>query len=212
MKLSEYIKKYRVEHGLSGRKLAEKMGYSNAYLSLVENEKQKNVGIDFLTALAKTVGLSLDQLLSELDDMNVELNRPDGARSAPDLNFMKSITILGPSACGTPITAQRQYDHITIQRASRADFALIAEGKSMTGCGIMDGSLVLFQNAEIVDNGVIAAVTVDDSTTIKRFYRYGDTVVLKPCNPDYDEQEYSGDTLETIHVFGRAIACLTGFE
>lgn len=82
----------------------------------------------------------------------------------------------------------------------------------MTGCGILDGSMVFFRETEAVNNGEIAAVTVDNSTTIKRFYQYGDMVILKACNPEFDDQEYSGDELMDIHVFGKAVACMTGLN
>lgn len=137
---------------------------------------------------------------------------PPGSQIAPDLTELSRIPVLGHTACGSPIPAIREYDYACVNRALKADFALIAEGKSMTGCGIMDGSLVLFQKTESVDNGTIAAVTVGDATTIKKFYQYGDTVVLKPCNPDYPEQEYTEEELDSIHVFGQIIACLTDYS
>lgn len=123
----------------------------------------------------------------------------------PDLSFLEKIPLLGSSACGLPIQANREYDYIDIGPAKRADFALTAEGRSMVNAGILDGSIVLFEETERVDNGTIAAVTVGDSTTIKKFYQYGDTVILRPCNPEFQDQEYSGDDLEMIHVFGRAV-------
>lgn len=211
MNLSEYIKSYRKEHGLSGRRFAEMVGCSNAYISLIEHEKQKNVSIDFLNSVAKTTGVSLNSLLEEVDDMEVKLNADTPELPVPDLSNLKNVPVLGPSACGNPIEAIREYDYVEIDAAINADFALIAEGRSMTGCGIADGSLVLFKDAVSVENGQIAAVTVDNSTTIKRFYQYGDTVILRPCNPDYEDQEYSGDVLDQVHVFGKAVACLTKF-
>ena len=211
MKLAEYVKEYRLKHKLSGRKFAEKVGCSNAYISYIESGKQTNFSTDFLASLAKAMNITLDKLLDDVDNMTADLRKRPPTEPVPDLSYMKSIPVLGASACGSPIEAIREYDYVEVDSAIHADFALKAEGRSMTGCGIMDGSLVLCQEAEMVENGQIAAVTIDNATTIKRFYRYGDVVVLKPCNPDYDEQEYSGSELDALHVFGRVVACLTKY-
>lgn len=211
MKLSEYIKLYRKEHRLSGRKFAEMVGCSNAYISLIESDKQKNVSIDFLKKVATTTGVTLDALLESVDDMTAELPKKGPGLPVPDLAFVKKLPLIGATACGSPIEAVREYEYVEVDAASKADFALRAEGKSMTGCGIMDGSLVLLQETSMVENGQIAAISVDDSTTIKRFYRYGDSIVLRPCNPEYEDQEYSGSELDTIRIFGKVIACINTY-
>ena len=211
MRLSKYIKAYREEHNLSGRKFAEMVGCSNAYISLIESGKQKNVSIDFLKNVASTTGVSLDMLLETVDDMTAKLQNENKSHPIPGLSFIKKLPLLGSTACGKPIEAVREYEYVEVELASKADFALRAEGKSMTGCGIMDGSLVLLQETNEVENGQIAAISVGNATTIKKFYQYGDTVILRPCNPDYEEQEYRGEDLEMIHVFGKVIACLNRY-
>lgn len=210
MKLADYIKQYRTEHNISGRRFAEMVGCSNAYISQIENGKQTNFSVDFLNAVAKATGVPMKFMLSQIDNVTAELNTRSPAEAesmipVPDLSFLEEIPLLGSSACGLPIQANREYDYIDIGPAKRADFALTAEGRSMVNAGILDGSIVLFEETERVDNGTIAAVTVGDSTTIKKFYQYGDTVILRPCNPEFQDQEYSGDDLEMIHVFGRAV-------
>lgn len=175
--------------------------------------------IDKIEMMAKFFGIEKKDLVEKYS-LNTSASQgksndetlPPGSQIAPDLTELSRIPVLGHTACGSPIPAIREYDYACVNRALKADFALVAEGKSMTGCGIMDGSLVLFQKTESVDNGTIAAVTVGDATTIKKFYQYGDTVVLKPCNPDYPEQEYTEEELDSIHVFGQIIACLTDYS
>lgn len=55
----------------------------------------------------------------------------------------------------------------------------------MIGAGIQDGDVVYIRQQPEVENGQIAAVIVGDNseTTLKRFYRIGDTVTLNPENP-----------------------------
>lgn len=74
MNLSEYIIKYRKEHGLSQRQFAKQCGVSNGYISMVENEANPKTGqpikpsAALLLKLARGVGKSLDELLLEIDD------------------------------------------------------------------------------------------------------------------------------------------------
>lgn len=222
MRIGQMIKNYRVEHGLSMRAFANLSGISPSYVSKLESDTQNKLSLTLpkIAQIAKALGLSADELLATMDDTQIQLSSPKPSRSAlppeafpvPDLSGLKKIPILGSSACGLPIEAIRSYDYIEVDSALKADFALFAEGRSMTGCGILDGSMVFFRETEAVNNGEIAAVTVDNSTTIKRFYQYGDMVILKACNPEFDDQEYSGDELMDIHVFGKAVACMTGLN
>lgn len=225
MRIGEIIAQYRKEHNLSLRAFAERTGISRSYINTIENDvdNTRAITINKIGQLAKGMNMTSDELLDIMDEetpVNVSGFNHTAARSAlppgafpiPDLSGLKKIPILGSSACGLPIEAIRSYDYIEVDSALKADFALFAEGKSMTGAGIMDGSMVFFRETEAVNNGEIAAVTVDNSTTIKRFYQYGETVILRACNPEFDDQEYSGDELMGIHVFGKAVACMTGLN
>jgi repressor LexA len=49
--------------------------------------------------------------------------------------------------------------------------------------GILDGDYVVIEKSEIANNGDIVVALVDDNlATLKRFYKEGDKVVLKPAN------------------------------
>lgn len=219
--VKERLNKALSEKGVTAAELSRRTGISKGSISQYKNGVV-NPKQDRIYLIANALGVSeawlmgYDVSMSKSEDSP----RPKSSRSAlppeafsvPDLSGLKKIPILGSSACGSPIEAIREWDYIEVEKATGADFALIAEGKSMTGCGIMDGSMVLFRETSMVDNGQIAAVTVENATTIKRFYRYGDSIVLRACNPDFDDQEYRGDELMMIHVFGRAVACLTGLN
>lgn len=218
MEVKEIIKKRRQELGLTIADVADACGVSEATVSRWENGRIANMKRSRIADLAKALQISPSVIIGteeaepESEPKPARSALPPGAFPVPDLSGLKKIPILGSSACGLPIEAIRSYDYIQVNSALRADFALFAEGKSMTGAGIMDGSMVFFRETEAVNNGEIAAVTVDNSTTIKRFYQYGNTVILRACNPEFDDQEYSGDELMDIHVFGKAVACMTGLN
>lgn len=54
----------------------------------------------------------------------------------------------------------------------QADFCLRARGDSMIGARIYDGDIVFIQQQDMVDDGEIAAVIIDDEATLKRVNYY----------------------------------------
>ena len=61
---------------------------------------------------------------------------------------------------------------------------------------------------EIVDNGQIAVVLIEDEATVKRvFYdRESDILTLMPENPVYRPMRYMGAELDQIRILGRVVA------
>jgi repressor LexA len=60
----------------------------------------------------------------------------------------------------------------------------------------------------VVNNGKIAAVIIEDESTLKRMYYYPDAgkLVLNAENPKYEPLVYVGDELNQIHILCKAIA------
>ena len=73
----------------------------------------------------------------------------------------------------------------------------------MINAGINNGDLVLIRPTATVENGEIALVVVNDSSTIKRFYKRGDQITLAPENAAHTPQIY--DKSDHIRVLGRFI-------
>ena len=114
---------------------------------------------------------------------------------------------LGTIACGTPIMSEENFDGFDLTPDTiDCDFTLIAQGDSMIGARIHDGDIVYVKHQEVVDNGQIAVVMIDDEKTLKRFYKNGDKVTLLPENPAYEPMVYVGQELENIRILGRAVA------
>lgn len=62
-------------------------------------------------------------------------------------------------------------------------YALQVKGNSMIEDGILDGDYVVIEKSEIANNGDIVVALVDDNlATLKKFYKEGEKVVLKPAN------------------------------
>ena len=80
MKLGDIIKKYREDHGLSLRAFSDLSGVSNSYLSMLESGKHPRSGrpivptLTKLNQLADAMGLRVDDLIQEMDDMPVKID------------------------------------------------------------------------------------------------------------------------------------------
>ena len=69
----------------------------------------------------------------------------------------------------------------------RTSYVLQVKGSSMIEDGILDGDFVVIEKTETAKNGDIVVALVDESlATLKRFYKEGDKIVLKPANSQMD--------------------------
>lgn len=101
MKLSEVIKKYREENGLSLRAFAKRSGVTQTTIANIERE-QNNHGnpfvptIETLVGIATAMGMSLNDLLHIIGDEDVYITETDQLRDMlkddPDLRWMLSTT------------------------------------------------------------------------------------------------------------------------
>ncbi|MDR2402695.1 MAG: transcriptional repressor LexA [Spirochaetaceae bacterium] len=120
-------------------------------------------------------------------------------------NLFVYVPILGAVAAGLPVQEEENWDGvIPIQRSllkKQGDFfAVRVRGDSMEGAGILDGDLAVIQKQDVVRNGEIAVVMVDDAMTLKRFFKESSRVRLQPANSKY-KTIYS----QNVRVLGRVV-------
>ena len=100
------------------------------------------------------------------------------------------IPIVGTITAGEPILAVENIeDYFPMQPdfiSSRDTFMLHVRGESMINAGIMDGDLVIIQQQPTADNGDIVVAMIDDSATVKRFYKEDGHYRLQPENDAMD--------------------------
>ena len=110
-------------------------------------------------------------------------------------NFNLSQSILAPIVgevrCGQPIFAQENIESIyqlpTEIFGKENIFLLHARGDSMEGVGIRDGDILVVKKCESAENGDIVVALIDDSATVKTFYKKKDYIVLHPENEKYND-------------------------
>ncbi len=118
------------------------------------------------------------------------------------------LPVLGQIAAGQPILATEVYDEtdrivVSVGGKYSAEelFALRVNGESMINIGILDGDVIVVHRTPQADNGDIVVAMVDDSATVKRFFREDGHFRLQPEN----------DTMEPIYadevaILGKVIA------
>ena len=128
----------------------------------------------------------------------------------------QGIPVLGAIAAGglvEPFTeAVEQLDFTSLFLPPKT-FALRVIGDSMIEDLITEGDVVIMRpvpDPELVKNGTIVAARVDGhGTTLKRFYRLGDRVTLKPANTKYKPIEV---TARQVQVQGTLIGVWRGYN
>ena len=97
-----------------------------------------------------------------------------------------SIPLVGRVTAGQPILAEENLDDfIPVPDMMLGDgdhFILRVIGESMVDAGIMDGDFVVVRKQSSANNGDIVVTMVDDSATVKRFYKEGGHFRLQPEN------------------------------
>ena len=122
-----------------------------------------------------------------------------------------NVPIVGQVAAGEPILAEQNitnYFPIPVEfMPNNETFLLTVKGESMINAGILDGDMVLVESTSIVSNGDMAVALVDDSATVKTFYKEEGIYRLQPEN----------DTMEPIivsevEILGKVIGVFRFFE
>ena len=108
----------------------------------------------------------------------------------PASGATRRVPIMGKTTAGLPALALENPEGFLTVDASAVKgenvFALQVEGDSMIEKRIFDGDYALIRQQPTVEDGESALVLIDgEEATIKRFYRHGKDVELKPANPAY---------------------------
>lgn len=64
-------------------------------------------------------------------------------------------------------------------------FCVRATGESMKGAGILPGDILIVDRSLTAKHGSIVIAVVDNELTVKRLYKQGGRVALRPENPDF---------------------------
>ena len=103
---------------------------------------------------------------------------------------MTSIPIIGTVAAGQPILAAENiegYFPVPVDMVPNAEtFILKVKGDSMINAGIFSGDQIFVERTNVARNGDMVVALVDDSATVKTFYKEQGHVRLQPENDTMD--------------------------
>ena len=97
-----------------------------------------------------------------------------------------NVPIVGTVTAGEPILAVENIEgYFPISPEflkNKQTFMLKVHGESMINAGILDGDFVLVEQSAVADNGDIVVALLEDSATVKRFYKEEGIFRLQPEN------------------------------
>ncbi|WP_024616009.1 transcriptional repressor LexA [Clostridium sp. Ade.TY] len=100
---------------------------------------------------------------------------------------MIDIPIVGNITAGLPILATENVEDtfslpIDFVKHNNELFMLKVNGNSMINAGINNGDLAIIEKTQYASNGDIVVALIDDSSTIKRFFKENNNIRLQPEN------------------------------
>ncbi len=104
---------------------------------------------------------------------------------------MINIPIVGNITAGAPILATENIEDtftlpIDFIKHNKELFMLKVSGNSMINVGINDNDLAIIERTQTAINGDIVVALIDDTATIKRFFKEKDYIRLQPENDSMD--------------------------
>ncbi len=171
-------------------------------LNYIKNEILKRGFPPTVREICQTVGLkstsSVHSHLESLEKNGYIRRDPTKPRAIEILDDsfnmlrreMVNVPVVGTVAAGQPILAEQNIDSYFPIPAefmpNEQSFILRVKGESMVNAGIMDGDQVIVRQQETARNGDIVVALIDDSATVKTFYKEDGHYRLQPENDSMD--------------------------
>jgi len=118
-----------------------------------------------------------------------------------------NVPLIGTVAAGQPIFATENYDgvySIPSNFFTGEDlFMLNVHGDSMINIGMYEGDKIIVRKQESADNGDIVVALVDDSATVKRFFKRNGKIILHPENDDMEDFIF-----DDVRILGKVVGLM----
>ena len=138
---------------------------------------------DHIAALQKTAYLSQSHTRARSISVLIDTTRAGES-------FSTKVPVLGNVLVNSDVMNEANFDgHVNLAepfvRPGKNYFALRVRGTSMKNAGILEGDLAVVEAASSAVDGQIVVAVVDDSVTLKRFYKETDRIRLQPEFPEF---------------------------
>ena len=214
MTIGKRIKDLRTSLGMTQDELAKLTGYkSRSSIQKIESG-ERDITQSTIAAFAKALKVTPSVIMG-WEENNENNTAPDysNIKGIMPLPEMRKVPLLGAIACGEPIYREED-EWISLPNDIKADFCLRCQGDSMIDARINDGDIVFIKACPEVENGQIAAVSIDNEVTLKRVFYYPEKnrLVLYPENKAYEPFVYMNEELNDVRILGRAVMFLSGVK
>lgn len=122
------------------------------------------------------------------------------------------IPIVGKVTAGIPILAVENVEgniplpRTMFKKTGEELFALNVSGDSMVNAGILDGDKIVVRKQSTASNGDIVVALIEDSATVKRFYKENEVFRLQPEN-DYMKPIF----VKEVEIIGIVVGLIRKF-
>lgn len=148
--------------------------------------------------------LQKNGLLNKVDDKKRAISLP-----SCNINSI-NVPLIGTVTAGTPIFATENFEGyypLPGDFSSSSDlFMLKVQGDSMINVGIYNGDKIVVKKQENADNGDIVVALIDDSATVKRFFKKDNKIILHPENDAMQDI-----VLKDVKILGLVIGLVRKF-
>ena len=211
MTIGKRIKDLRTSLDMTQDELAKLTGYkSRSSIQKIESG-ERDITQSTIAAFAKALKVTPSVIMG-WEENNENNTAPDYShiKGIMPLPEMRKVPLLGAIACGEPIYREED-EWISLPNDIKADFCLRCQGDSMIDARINDGDIVFIKACPEVENGQIAAVSIDNEVTLKRVFYYPEKnkLVLYPENKAYEPFVYMNEELNDIRILGKAVVFLS---
>lgn len=143
--------------------------------------------------------------LEKLQKQGLITKTPDKKRAfslTQKANTFESVPLIGVVTAGVPILAVENFENYyplppEFSNAENNLFMLRVQGDSMIEAGIFDGDKIIVKQQNTADNGDIVVALIEDSSTVKRFFKRDGKIILHPEN-----QALSDIVLDDVVILG----------
>ncbi len=197
MELMDIINDYKKKTGISDAELARRLGLARSTTQRWSSGQIRKISAETAEKLSKLVGYNVEPLLKGMDP----------AAKLPVIGYVKA---------GYDLFAEENYlgeEEASLDDCRRADYYLKVEGNSMSGIGIMDGSLVLVRTTSVLESGQIGVVLIGDEVTVKRVVYKNRMMILEAASPDVENRYFSPQEIKNlpVKILGQVLSVKTYF-
>lgn len=198
----DFIRAYTGEHGYppSVREIGAAVGLaspSTVHMHLKVLEEQGFIRRD--SKKPRTIEV--------VDKRSGESSNPVASVSQDVDRGLITLPLVGRVAAGMPILAEQNVEETLSLPTSivgdSSSFILRVRGESMVNAGIFNGDYIVVKEQRDAHDGEIVVALIDDSATVKTFYREKDRIRLQPEN-DYMDPIY----VENPTILGKVTALI----